>query len=157
MKIPIWLTIRIPFNLRGKIRDKTTELLDLGINLLTGFTRWSFSYFLLYRRRYFFFFSELIKYVCGRRLYACINTQKFKWVCGRAVTNTSKSVSGGPGFKPRSSRCFLGQGTLLNFVSLHPGVPATPISFCKRSLPFLTVDATIANEAFSSDRWIKLQ
>ena len=77
-------------------------------------------------------------------------------MCGRAVTNTSNSGSGGPGFKPRSSRCFLGQGTLLSFVSLHPGVPATPISFCKRSLPFLTVDATIANEAFSSDRWIKL-
>ena len=42
-------------------------------------------------------------------------------VCGRAV-NTSNSGSGGPGFKPRLSRCFLRQGTLVPFVSLHPGV-----------------------------------
>ena len=42
-------------------------------------------------------------------------------VCGGAV-NTSKTGSGGPGFKPRPSRCFLRQGTLLHFVSLHPGV-----------------------------------
>ena len=41
--------------------------------------------------------------------------------CGRAF-NTSTSVSGGPGFKPRPSRCFLRQGTLLQFFSLHPGV-----------------------------------
>ena len=41
--------------------------------------------------------------------------------CGRAV-NTSTSGSGGPGFKPRPSRCFLRQGTLLQFFSLHPGV-----------------------------------
>ena len=27
-----------------------------------------------------------------------------------------------PGFKPRPSRCFLRQGTLLQFFSLHPGV-----------------------------------
>ena len=27
-----------------------------------------------------------------------------------------------PGFKPRPSRCFLRQGTLLHFVSLQPGV-----------------------------------
>ena len=40
---------------------------------------------------------------------------------GQAV-NTSNSGSGGPGFKPHPLRCFLGQGTLLNFVSLHPGV-----------------------------------
>ena len=33
-----------------------------------------------------------------------------------------KKGSGGPGFKPRPSRCFLRQGTLLHFVSLYPGV-----------------------------------
>ena len=42
-------------------------------------------------------------------------------VCGRVV-NTSNSGCGGPGFKPRSSHCFLKQGTLLHFVSLHPDV-----------------------------------
>ena len=42
-------------------------------------------------------------------------------VCGRVV-NTSNSRSGGPGFKPRSLHCILRQGTLLHFVSLHPGV-----------------------------------
>ena len=41
-------------------------------------------------------------------------------VCGLAV-NTSNSGSGGPGFKPRPSRCFLRQETLLHFVSLQPG------------------------------------
>ena len=42
-------------------------------------------------------------------------------VCGRAV-NTSNSRSGVPGFTPRPSRCFLRQGALLHFVSLHSGV-----------------------------------
>ena len=42
-------------------------------------------------------------------------------VCGRVV-NTSNCGSGGQEFKPRLSRCFLRQGTLLHFVSLHPGV-----------------------------------
>ena len=42
-------------------------------------------------------------------------------VGGRAV-KTSKSGSGGPGSKPRPSRCLLRQGTLLDSVSLHPGV-----------------------------------
>ena len=41
--------------------------------------------------------------------------------CGRAV-NTSKFGSEDPRFKPRPSRCFLRQETLLHFVSLHPGV-----------------------------------
>ena len=36
--------------------------------------------------------------------------------------NTSNCGSGGPRFKPHPSRCFLRQGTLLNFVSFHPGV-----------------------------------
>ena len=44
-------------------------------------------------------------------------------MCGRRAVNTSNSRgSGGLGFKPRLSCCFLRQGTLLNFVSLHPGV-----------------------------------
>ena len=44
-------------------------------------------------------------------------------MCGRRAVNTSNSSgSGGLGFKPRLSRYFLRQGTLLNFVSLHPGV-----------------------------------
>ena len=42
-------------------------------------------------------------------------------VCGRAV-NTLNSESGGPGFKPRTSRSFLRQGNLHHFVSLYPGV-----------------------------------
>ena len=42
-------------------------------------------------------------------------------VCNRAV-NISNSGSGGPGFKPRPPRCFLRQGNLLQFVSLHQGV-----------------------------------
>ena len=37
------------------------------------------------------------------------------------------SNSGGPGFKPRLLRCFLRQGPLLHFVSLHVRVPATYI------------------------------
>ena len=39
-------------------------------------------------------------------------------VRGRVV-NTSNSESGGPGFKPRPSRCTFRQGTLLHLVSLH--------------------------------------
>jgi len=44
----------------------------------------------------------------------------------RAVNN-STSGSGGPGFKPRPSRCFLRQGTYLNFVftQVYEWVPAT--------------------------------
>ena len=38
------------------------------------------------------------------------------------MNNTSNSGSGGPGLKPRLSLSFLRQGTLLHFVSLHPGV-----------------------------------
>ena len=40
----------------------------------------------------------------------------------RAVNTSNSSGSGGLRFKPRLSHCFLRQGTLLNFVSLHPGV-----------------------------------
>ena len=40
---------------------------------------------------------------------------------GRVVI-TSNSGSGDLGFKPRPSCCFLRQGTLLPFVSPHPGV-----------------------------------
>ena len=43
----------------------------------------------------------------------------FKEAC---VAETSNSGSEGPGLKPRPSRCFLRQGTLLHFASLHPGV-----------------------------------
>ena len=42
-------------------------------------------------------------------------------VCGQVV-NTSNSQAGSPGFKPCPEHCFLRQGTLLHFVSLHPGV-----------------------------------
>ena len=42
-------------------------------------------------------------------------------VCGLAV-NTSNSGSGRLGFTPRPLCCFLRQGTILHFVSLHPGV-----------------------------------
>ena len=42
-------------------------------------------------------------------------------VCGQMV-NTSNSGSGGPGFKPCASCCFLRQGTLLHFASLQPVV-----------------------------------
>ena len=38
------------------------------------------------------------------------------------LKNTSNSGSGGPRFKSHPLRCFLRQGTLLYFVSLHPGV-----------------------------------
>ena len=38
------------------------------------------------------------------------------------VVYTWNSGSGGPGFKPRPSCCFLRRGTLRLFVSLHPGV-----------------------------------
>ena len=42
-------------------------------------------------------------------------------ICDRVV-NTSNSRSGGLGFKPRPLHCILRQGTLPNFVSLHPSV-----------------------------------
>ena len=38
------------------------------------------------------------------------------------AVNASHSRSGGPGFKSHPSGCFLTQGTLLQFVSLHPSV-----------------------------------
>ena len=50
-----------------------------------------------------------------------ISTVPCRGVCHRAV-NTSNSGSGGPGFKPHPSCCFLTQETLLHFVSLYPGV-----------------------------------
>ena len=49
---------------------------------------------------------------------------------GRAV-KTSNSGSGGPGSKPRPSRCLLRQGTLLDSVSLHPQVYKwVPATYC---------------------------
>ena len=60
-----------------------------------------FFYFLLYRRRYFdtfYFFpnwfctrgSDVREYVCGRRLYECINTRKFKGLDSREITSLSE-------------------------------------------------------------------
>ena len=46
------------------------------------------------------------------------NIHAVAWVYNRAV-NTSDFRSGSPGFKPHPSGCFLRQGTLLHFVSLH--------------------------------------
>ena len=40
-------------------------------------------------------------------------------VCG-IVFNTQNFGSGGPWFRSRPPRCFLRQGTLLHFVSIHP-------------------------------------
>ena len=42
-------------------------------------------------------------------------------VCGRVV-NTSNSRCRGLGFRSHLFHCFLRQGTLLHFLSLHPGV-----------------------------------
>ena len=61
----------------------------------TGFTRWRFltSYFIDVDSFYLFlnWFSTLVsddrKYVCGRRLYACINTRKFKGLDSREITS----------------------------------------------------------------------
>ena len=53
-------------------------------------------YLLLHRRRYFFNlflncfstrFSDDPKYVCGRRLYECINTRKFKGLDSKEITS----------------------------------------------------------------------
>ena len=51
-------------------------------------------------------------------------TQRKKTVGGMCgwEGNTLNSSSGGPGFKPRALCCFLRQGTLLHFVSLHSGL-----------------------------------
>ena len=54
------------------------------------------------------------------KLWAFLTSLFCGGVCGLAV-NTLNSGSGGPGFKPRSSCCFLRQGTLLHFISFHPG------------------------------------
>ena len=45
-------------------------------------------------------------------------------VC-RVVNNTLSSGSGGPGFKPLLSRCFLRQGTLSLFTQVYKWVPVT--------------------------------
>ena len=57
-------------------------------------------YFLLYRRRYFLFvnwFSSRVgedrKYVCGRRIYACINTRKFKGLDSREIASLSGIIN----------------------------------------------------------------
>ena len=56
---------------------------------------YSVFYFLLYRHRYFYLFlnwfrtrvSDDQKYLCGSRLYACINTRKFKGLDSREITS----------------------------------------------------------------------
>ena len=61
----------------------------------TAFTRWRFftSYFIDVDTFYLFLnwvstrVSDDRKYVCGRRLYACINTQKFKGFDSRQITS----------------------------------------------------------------------
>ena len=55
------------------------------------------------------------------QLFLSRHTMMLGGVCGRVV-NTSNSGSGGLGFKPHPLCCFLRQGTLLHFASLHPGV-----------------------------------
>ena len=48
-------------------------------------------------------------------------TDFWEGMCGQ-VDNTANSGFGGMGFKPHVLHCFLKQGTLLHFASLHPGV-----------------------------------
>ena len=59
--------------------------------------------------------------MCGRRDSSSKLPTFATLSCG-LVVNTSISGSGGVGFKPRPSSCFLGQGILLHFVSLHLGL-----------------------------------
>ena len=56
-----------------------------------------------------------------RRSIKCMHSHSLGGVCGQVV-NTLNSRSGGRKFKPHPLHCFLRQGTLLCFVSLHPGV-----------------------------------
>ena len=54
-------------------------------------------------------------------IYASLVILVYGGMCGGAV-KTLNSGSGGPGFKPCPSHCLVRQGTLLDFVSLHPDV-----------------------------------
>ena len=73
-----------------QIRSRSEEAINS-----TAFTRWGFftSYFIDVDTFYLFlnWFSTRVsddrKYVCGRRLYACINTRKFKGLDSREITS----------------------------------------------------------------------
>ena len=73
-----------------EIRSRSEEAINS-----TAFTRWGFltSYFIDVDTFYLFlnWFSTRVsddrKYVCGRRLYACINTRKFKGLDSREITS----------------------------------------------------------------------
>ena len=73
-----------------EIRSRNEEAINS-----TAFTRWGFftSYFIDVDTFYLFlnWFSTRVsddrKYVCGRRLYACINTRKFKGLDSREITS----------------------------------------------------------------------
>ena len=73
-----------------EIRSRKEEALNSTRNSIYSLKVY---YFLLYRCRYFLFlnwFSTRVrddrKYVCGSRLYACINTRKFKCLDSREIT-----------------------------------------------------------------------
>ena len=73
-----------------EIRSRSEEAINS-----TACTRWGFltSYFIDVDTFYLFlnWFSTRVsddrKYVCGRRLYACINTRKFKGLDSREITS----------------------------------------------------------------------
>ena len=76
-----------------EIRSRTEEVINSTQKSIYSL---KVFYFLLYRHRYFLFVSELIfntrvsddqKYLCCRRLYACVNTQKFKGLDSREITS----------------------------------------------------------------------
>ena len=70
------------------IRSRNEEAINSTRNMIYSL---KVFYFLLYRVRYFYWFSARVsydrKYVCGRRLYACINTRKFKGLDSREMTS----------------------------------------------------------------------
>ena len=75
-----------------EIRWRNEEAINSTRNMIYSL---KVFYFLLYRRRCFLFVSELIstlvsddqKYLCGSRLYACMNTRKFKGLDSRETTS----------------------------------------------------------------------
>ena len=83
----------IPSHLLGDyLKSKNEEAINCTRNRIYSL---QFFHFLLYRRRYFLLISEFYstrvsddrKYVCGRRLYARINTRKFKGLDSREITS----------------------------------------------------------------------
>ena len=90
--------------------------------------------------RWFFYFQTLLCWNESNRIFLTdlLSLATAGGVCGRVV-NTSNSRSGGPGFKPRPSRCFLRQGTLLTlslFIQVYKWVPVTycfdELAYCQR-------------------------